>query len=392
MHIIPPAKPFFYTRIRVYVIILTMKKITIIAIIALLFTGCTAKKELAMYSNTTVSAGFDTYISIKASAYSKEEFDTYFNSSIENFIYLNKLFDIYHTYDGINNLKSVNDNAGIQPLEVDPILIEMLSLAKEYYDLSNGEFDITLGPVLKIWHEYRTQGLLNMAEGKSGSTPSLEELQEAYKCVGWQYVEIDKTNNTVFLNNACASLDVGGIAKGFSTEYVAEKLEENNIAVGIVDAGGNNRTINSKLDNTPWRVGIQSPTGSADSIIAVTIDGSMSFVTSGDYQRYYLSEDGNTYHHIIDPSTLFPADYYNSVSIITDDSGIADALSTTLFTVDFETGNQIIDEFRKNNPDSTLEVIWIMTPEKKVDTQYIKEKNGYYIAYTSGLENKIIWE
>lgn len=368
-----------------------MKKITIL-ITFFILSACSPKKTLQMFSNTSVSSGFDTYISIKASAFSKEEFDNYFNQGIKSFEYLNKLFDIYKSYDGINNLKTINDNAGKEPVKVDPIIIDMLLEAKEFYDASNGEFDITLGPVLKIWHNYRSEGIDLMQQGNFGKTPSISELEEANKCVGWNNVEIDKENNTVFLNNECSSLDVGGIAKGYSTEKVAQELQEANVQVGIVDAGGNNRTINSKLDGTPWVVGIQSPTGSADSIIAIKVDGSMSFVTSGDYQRYYIAEDGNTYNHIIDPKTLFPANYYHSVSIITNNSGIADALSTTLFTMDFKKGNQFIEEYKLKHPETYLEVVWIMDNNQIVESENLKQKGDYYITYTNGLKDVIIWE
>lgn len=368
-----------------------MKKIKIITMLALLLSGCTQKKEeLTMFSNASVSAGFDTYISIKVASKTQEEFDEYFNNSINQFERLNKLFDIYHNYEGINNIKTINDNAGISKVKVDKVIIDLVKQAKEFYTISNGEFDITLGPVLKIWHKYRTEGLDLMAEGKLGKVPNQDELLKAQKCVGWENVEIDEIENTIFLTKECASLDVGGIAKGFATEFVAKNLEEKNIVVGVVDAGGNNRTINTKLDGTPWRVGIQHPNGSSQSIIAIKMDGSMSFVTSGDYQRYYIGEDNKTYHHIINPSTLYPAEYYNSVSIITNDSGIADILSTTLFTLDIESGKKLIKDFKEKYPEKTLEVVWIS--KNKIDTNNVKEKDNYYIAYTDNLEEKIIWE
>ncbi len=374
-----------------------MKKIRLITITLLLalVSACSNKvkqNELSMRNNATVSAGFDTYISISLASTTQEEFDKYFNNSVEEFKYLNELFDIYNDYEGVNNIKTINDNAGIQPVKVDKPIIDMLEISKEFYDLSNGEFDVTLGPVLKIWHNYRDEGLALMQEGKLGKTPSLDELKEAYKCTGWDNVQINKEDSTVYLTKACAGLDVGGIAKGFATEYVAKSLESQNAKIGFVDAGGNNRTINTKLDGTPWKVGIQNPDGKEGSILVVKNEGSMSFVTSGDYQRYYVSEDGNQYHHIIDPKTLFPANYYHSVSIVTNDSGVADALSTSLFTVDFETGNKIIENYKAKHPEVTLEAIWIMSSDKTIDTPYSKQLDKYTVLYTKGLEDKIIWK
>jgi thiamine biosynthesis lipoprotein len=368
-------------------------KVLIFTLLLLLISACQPKPEkLEMFNSVSLSAGFDTYISVSVATSSQEEFDKIFNEVVEDFQYLNKLFDIYNNYEGVNNIKTINDNAGIKPVKVDPIIIDMLELSKEYYDISNHEFDITLGPVLKIWHNYRDEGLTLMQEGKFGNIPSLEELQEAYTCVGWDLVEINKEDSTVYLNKECASLDVGGIAKGFATEYIAKKLEDKNIKVGFIDAGGNNRTINTKLDNSPWRVGIQHPLGGDGALLVVNKEGSSSFVTSGDYQRYYIAEDGNQYHHIIDPSTLFPANHFHSVTVITKDSGIADALSTTLFTVDYETGMEIVEEFKKNHPNETLDVIWTMNKNIEINSDYVKEIDGFKVVYTKDLEDKLTWK
>ena len=91
----------------------------------------------------------------------------------------------------------------------------MLPLSKEFSQLSNNQFDITMGPVLEIWHNYRDAGLIAMENGEPTQIPTTEELEQAKACVGWENVEIDEEKNTVYLTQECASLDVGSVAKGF---------------------------------------------------------------------------------------------------------------------------------------------------------------------------------
>lgn len=364
-----------------------MKKSTISLLILTLLTGCTTQKA-TVFSNTSVTAGFDTYISIQASATSQEEFDGYFDESINDFIELNQLFDIYHTYENVNNLKTINDQAGKEPVVVDQLIIDLLNISKEFYDISSGEFDITMGAILKVWHNYREEAKLLLESGSLGKLPSQEELDSAAACTGWQYIEVNDDDNTVFITNPCVSLDVGGIAKGYAAEVIAQNLEAKNIKTGVVDAGGNNRTINEKLDGSPWRVGVQNPDGNG-SLLVIEKKGTSSFVTSGDYQRYYVAEDGKFYHHIIDPRTNYPADHFRSVTIVTENSAVADALSTTLFTLPYEEGLQLIEDYNIAHPDTPVSAIWISDKDKKIDSVNTIEVGNFSCTYTEDLKTSI---
>ncbi|MFV0479641.1 MAG: FAD:protein FMN transferase [Anaerorhabdus sp.] len=357
-----------------------MKKLLLIFLTFSLF-GCTPKEEtLETFSNITVTAGFDTYFSLQVATTSQEEFSAYFSEAVDDFTNFNNLFDIYNTSSEINNLKSINDQAGIQPLEVDQSLIDMLLMAKNFHDLSNGGFDITIGAVLQVWHRYREQN--------DGSIPSIEEIQAAQACTGWEYVEIDDDANTVFITNPCVSLDVGGIAKGFATEEIAQELIAKDVAMAVVDAGGNNRIINSKLDGTDWRVGIQNP-DAGGSLLVVSQSGSTSFVTSGDYQRFFIGADGIRYHHIIDPKSGYPANYFRSVTIITENSAIADAFSTLLFTQSYEDGIALVQEYNETHLDDPISVIWVVDIQNKIDNVLSLDTQNYQCIYTEDLEGKI---
>lgn len=383
-----------------------MKTKTLIsaALAAVLLTGCaggstqsTASAATASaqaqssYANSCLDCGFDTVFSLRVYDVSQDEFNTSYQEAADLFTYYNNLFDIYNNYDGLNNLKTINDNAGIAPVKVDPVVIELLQKAKEFYDLSGGEFDITQGSLLSVWHKYREEGMTANENGSYGKVPPESELQEAATHHGWDAVEIDEENSTVYITDPDVSLDVGGIAKGFATEKIAAKLAEDGTKTSAVNAGGNVRTLGIKSDGTPWRIGIQNPSGSG-SLFVIDSNTEGSFVTSGDYERAYTADDGVTYSHIIDPKTLFPATYYHSVSIITRDSGTADCLSTTLFTMDYDEGVQLINDYKAAHPDETLEVVWIMDKDKAPDdAEYKKDVGSYTVVYTAGLDGAINW-
>ncbi len=366
-------------------------------LLALTLAGCSSSStsstssEVPLYSNLSADAGFDTVFYYQEYNTDTEASQEHFELATQLFTYYNNLFDIYNDYEGVNNLKTVNDNAGIQPVEVDEDLIEMLQLAQQFNTWSQGEFDITIGSLLQVWHEYREEGLELNENGEYGNLPTDEELSEASQYSGWDKVEIDDENNTVYITDENVSLDVGGIAKGFATEKIAQKIESlDNVGTVTINAGGNNRTIGTKPDGSNWRVRIQNPDGGSKLII-VSQEGSMSFVTSGDYERFYYGPDGISYHHIIDPETLYPATKYRSVSIITKDSGAADCLSTTLFTLSIEDGQKVLEEYETATGE-TVNAIWIMDEDQKTDGPNLTAHMGFYIAYTEGLNNHITFE
>ena len=362
-----------------------MKK-SLILLMSLLLIGCSAEqepvKEQSRYNNQTLDAGFDTVISLIAYADDETQFNEYFDLVRSEFKRYNALFDKYNDYEGVNNIKTINDNAGIQPVKVDDDILEMLELSKQFSELSNNKFDITMGPVLEIWHEYREAGISLNTEGQDAPVPSMEELQQAKACVGWNNVEINEAESTVYLNQACASLDVGSVAKGFTAEKVAQELEARGLTSGILNAGGNVRVIGSKPDGSAWNAGIQVPdlNDINGTLGVLPLSGKQSLVTSGDYQRYYLS-NGELMHHIIDPDTLFPARHSRALSVVTDNSGVADICSTLLYTMDYQEANEMIEKIRDLG--YSLSVVWVYNsddeiPEGKKEFKYLD-----YIIVTS---------
>lgn len=315
-------------------------------LLCLLLSGCAAPAkadDMQQYTATFLDV-FDTVVTVIGRAASEEEFRPLAQGINDDLKRYHQLFDIYHNYEGINNLKTVNDNAGIAPVKVDPIIIQMLSDCKHYYDLSGGKVNVMMGSVLALWHDARNAGINDPANAK---LPDMEALTEAAKHTAIDTLVIDETAGTVYVSDPDARLDVGAIAKGWATQRTAENAPE-----GILlSVGGNVCATGPKLsDGTPWVIGIQDPDAADKNLHTVYVTKS-SVVTSGDYQRAYYVE-GEPYHHIIDPNTLMPSTYWRSVSIICPDSGLADALSTALFLMDREEGAALAES-------CSAEVIWV---------------------------------
>lgn len=363
--------------------VIIMKKIGIVLLLVISLAGCTSKTQ-KQYSKTTLTAGFDTSITLLASADSQEEFDDYFQLMINEFTTYNKFFDKYNSYEGINNIKTINDQAGIEAVKVDPIIMEMMILSKEIYTVSDEFFDITMGAVLNIWHNYREDAINSNEFDPVGEVPTISELENASVNTGWQYVEIDETNNTIFITQKGVSIDVGGVAKGLATEKVAKTLEAAGLTSGIVNAGGNVKTIGMKNSTDGWKIGITLPTFAANKEIdTIQIPESMAFVTSGVYQRYYTGSDGKLYHHIINPKTLFPAEYFESVTVITKDSGLADALTKALFMKSYEDGVAFVQKYNQDHPNEKISVIWIAKDNATYSDWVLLD--GYRIKMTDDL-------
>lgn len=358
----------------------------------LLLSGCTGKpadsRELLEYSNLSYDAGFDTVYAYTEYGYEQEPMKARFEKGASMFSAYNSMFDIYHDYPGVNGLKAINDNAGIAPVKVSPEVIAMLKEAREFYDLSGGEFDVTMGALLRVWHTYREAGIAANQNETPAAVPSEDELQSAFACRGWDKIEIDEENSTVFITDPCVSLDAGGIAKGFAAEGIAQNIDSEDIVYANINAGRNIRTLHDKADGSPWRIAIQNPLGEG-SLIIVEMSGSGSFVTSGDYERYYVGKDGVRYHHIVDPSTMKPADLYHSVSVITGNSGAADCLSTALFTMSIADGKKLIEAYRKKSGDD-CEAVWMMDPSK-TQGENGRTVGSLFIVYTENLEDRILW-
>ena len=334
----------------------------LVSVLLFLLAGCrTPQSEYHKHSDSFFDT-FDTMIQVVAYARSEQEFNAYFQKIHARFQRLHKLYDIYNSYPGLNNIKTINDNAGIRPVKVDKEIIDLLLFAKEWYARTGGKTNIALGPVLRIWHDYRTEGIDDPEHAK---LPPLKKLREAAKHTDINKVIIDTKKSTVYLAEKGMSLDVGAVAKGFATEIVAREMKAEGMTSGVISAGGNVRTIGKPLDGLReyWSIGIHDPdkpiVSDEPGILAAVQVNDAAVVTSGDYQRYYIV-DGKVIHHLIDPATLMPANYYRAVTVVAKDSSLADFLSTTAFLMPYKESRALIDSL------DGVEALWVM-PDGRVE-------------------------
>lgn len=373
-----------------------MKKIISILILACILAGC--RKEAVQTGQTEnnqqtppvetafksekMSSGmikgqksffgtFDTVIDIMAYTEDEDQFISYFKYAQGEFQRLHKLYDNYNSYEGLNNIHTVNEKAGIEPVVVDKDLLDLIAFSIDAYHLTQGKVNIAMGPVLAVWHDYREAGI---ADPQKAQLPPMEKLEEANKLTDINKVIVDPEASTVFLEEKGMSLDLGAVAKGYATELVAKGLEAQGLKSAIISAGGNVRTIGTPQDGSRkrWGIGIQNPDLTAEeNVVAVLYPKEASIVTSGDYQRFY-KVDGKIYHHLIDPETLMPSTYFRSVSIMTPDSGLADLWSTALFLSDLEEGQKMAQAHK-------IDVLWYDMDMKESYTQgigHILKTNG----------------
>ncbi len=276
--------------------------------------------------HTQMLGVFDTVTTIIGYDSSKKQFNENAGLIFAELEKYHRLFDIYNTYDGINNIKTINDNAGIAPVAVSEKIIDLLELSVEMHELTNGRINIAMGRVLSLWHPLLTKQ-------ENADLPTMEALLAASKHCNINSLIINRAEGTVFLADGNMSLDVGAIAKGYAVECAAEYASAMGLESYLINVGGNVRAVGSKQGDA-WSVGVNSQDGGV--AFTVKVDG-MSVVTSGGYNRFF-EYGGKKYHHIIDPETLMPAEHCISVTVVCRDSGLADALSTALFNMSVEAG------------------------------------------------------
>ena len=360
----------------------------------MIMTGCLKKYELM---NHYITGPFDTITTYMSYVSSEEEFNEQCDYIEEQLNYYDQLFDKYNTYNGMNNLKTINDNAGKKAIEVDQPLIDLLNLSIERNQKISSKVNIAFGSVINIWHDYREEA---ESHDGVGTVPSDVELEKANQHTSIDSIEIDEKKKTVYINDALASIDVGATAKGYAIELIKDGLIEMGVDNFLLSGGGNvashgQRRIQKEgefyLDDCADKfcVGIESPqdgnyAASADDPDseneAVLVVQGESIVTSGDYQRFYQDVNGVRYHHLIDPETLYPAVHFRSVSIITEDSGLADFLSSAVFLMEYEEGLKLVNSLEG------VEAIWLLEDGKIKMSDGLKDNDNIYIIEKSRLK------
>lgn len=329
--------------------------IIFLLLISLIFTfsGC-RNEETKIVNNNKISKSeflLDTHVTITLYGTADE------NLFPEIFEEIQRLENILSVHVEGSDLDLLKNNAGIKPVKVSEDTIKLMEKSIKYSELTNGLFDITSGPLIDLW------GIGT----ESAKIPSKDEIKEAIGLINYKKIKIDKKESTVFLEDDDMIANLGAIAKGYIADRVEEKLYKLGIESAIINLGGNVQLIGTKPDGTLFRIGIQDPDESRGGNIGVYTGKDVTIVSSGDYERFFI-EDGVKYHHILNPKTGFPVDTeIKSVSIITDKSFEADALSTSVLLSGWDKGIAMIE----NSKD--IEAIFINKDHQVYVTEGLKE-------------------
>ncbi|MDR3283892.1 MAG: FAD:protein FMN transferase [Treponema sp.] len=233
---------------------------------------------------------------------------------------IERMFDVHSPESEVSH---INQNAGIEPVQVSPEVLAVLDTACYFAEKTGGAFDPSIGPLAALW------GIAS----DNPRIPSQAGIDDCLLLVDYRKIVYDKDANTVFLPEKGMSLDLGGIAKGFAADELVKILEKAKVRQAIIDLGGNIYVYGQKPGNEKWRVGVKDPENPDDSPVVRLEIGSSTVVTSGMYERFF-EQDGVRYHHILDPKTGYPANSgLLSVTIVSPSSLAADALSTSAFVL-----------------------------------------------------------
>ena len=334
---------------------LKQKIIIIIMLFSIIFTfsGCQEEKQ-EVISNTKISSSeflLDTHVTI--TLYGTED-ETLFPIIFGEIERLEKLLSVH--IEG-SDLDQIKENAGIKPIKVSEDTIKIMEKSIKYSKLTNGLFDITSGPLIDLW------GIGTESE----KIPSQEEIYSAVKLIDYEKIKIDKENTTVLLAEKGMIANLGAIAKGYIADKIEEKLQDLGVKSAIINLGGNVQLIGAKPDGTLFRIGIQDPDETRGGNIGVYTGKDVTIVSSGDYERFFI-KDGVRYHHILNPKTGYPVETeIKSVSIITDESFEADALSTSVLLSGWEKGIEMVENL------------------ENVEAIFINKNHEVYV--TNGLNN-----
>ena len=362
-------------------------KMGLIFLISVLIFSCFNNKE-KVYTET-VDGLFDTVHVISGYDKSEQEFKKKVKFYQEEMEKLHKLYTSYEDFQGINNISTINENAGIKPVKVDRNIIDLLKDTLERNKEISDKVNIAAGNVIDLWDKVKTEGKL----------PEQSELEKMQKCAKTENIVIDEQNSTVFIKERCTKLNLGAVAKGYAVEQVTKKMEKAGMTSFIISAGGNVKVVGKrkipkkeseitdlKSCKNQFCIGIALPLYNDNNIdksnpynngkndyLAKIATENMSIVTTGNYQRYFVMNN-KVYGHVINLKTLKPEDSFASVSVITEDSGLADFMSTTLFLLSYEEGKALIEKMGKKEK---IDVIWAMKNGDVVSSEGLISGENY---------------
>ena len=296
------------------------------------------KQELTLFKKAALSMG--TLFEVTAYVADKHKAEKAFNDVFKE---INRLDYLMSNYKEESELSRVNKNAASEPTTCDNELAYVIEQSLQYSDITDGAFDITIGPLMKKWGFFKEQGKI----------PDKEELKSVLESVSYQNIiigeEVKKSLfrdpsivKTISFSNSGTQIDLGGIGKGYAVDMATRVLKGNGINSALINFAGNIYAYGTPPGRDSWVIGLQHPRKSEGLLGSFEIrDKAVS--TSGDYEKFF-NIDGERYSHIIDPRTGYPVKDIVSVTIVAGNATRADALSTGVFVLGLDKGMDLIEK------------------------------------------------
>ncbi len=322
-----------------------MKKILTLVVVSIFFSGCTRP---ALVKETRTSLGTITEITVADKDKSHNVID---NAIKLAFAEIERVEGLLSKFNSRSEISRINAEGYIHPIKVSPETISLIKKSIEFSRLTNGAFDITVGPLMKLW-----------GFGKKYNThaPTPEQLKQALERVGYKNIDIISEEQSVFLTRPAMSLDLGGIAKGYAMDKAIAVLRKEGIEAALLNAGGDIYCLGGRDKNKKWQVAVQHPR-KKNSILTILELEDMACATSGDYQKY-IEIDGRRYSHIINPKSGYPCtEVPTSVTVLAEDCVSADALATSIFVLGPRKGIDLVNRLENT------EAIVVSVREEKLE-------------------------
>ncbi|WP_346863994.1 FAD:protein FMN transferase [uncultured Draconibacterium sp.] len=248
---------------------------------------------------------------------------------------ISRIEKLISSWDAASETSKINANAGIQPVQVSKELFDLIERAIGISKLTDGAFDISYASMDRIWK----------FDGSMTEMPSAEKIKESVAKVGYQNIELNKTNSSVFLKKPGMKIGFGAIGKGYAADKAKALLIHEGVQAGIINASGDMNTWGKQTNGEYWKVAITNPMNKNKAFALLPLkEGAV--VTSGDYEKY-VNFNGTRYTHIIDPRTGYPATGIISATVFAPQAELADALATSIFVMGIETGLDRINQLPK---------------------------------------------
>lgn len=260
-----------------------------------------------------------------------QQADTFLDAAINN---IRRIEALISSWDENSQTGNINRSAGIEPVQVDVELFNLIKRSIAISKLTDGAFDITYASMDKVWK----------FDGSVTQLPDSNTVKESVRKVGYQNIQLSEDNRSVFLPEKGMKIGFGAIGKGYAADHTMNLLKSLGVTSGIINASGDLRTWGQQPNGEPWQIGVKNPLNKNKVFVLLPLVN-QALVTSGNYEKF-ITIDGKRYAHIIDPRTGYPTSGLTSVTIIASSAELADALATSVFVMGKDVGLDFVNQLK----------------------------------------------